>query len=237
MYIATQDAGIYKSIDAGVSWQPVHNGLGRGSVSTLVMDPRNSKILYAGTKLGGIYKTNDGGLDWQAMNEGINIHGNEWVAIVVIDSQNSQHIFFTDANAIYETRDAGLSWQKVKDQQGSCPKSFVGLVSDPSDGNILYAADWAGGDDCQGGIYKSMDGGITWTITTFKSQPGEIVWNALWIEPNGGQTLYVSSADRLWVSNDKGKSWVNPIKNNAMYLFLTSSIRQPFTVVPMTSSG
>ncbi len=189
MYIATQDAGIYKSIDAGVSWQPVHNGLGRASVSTLVMDPRNSKILYAGTKLGGIYKTNDGGLDWQAMNEGINIHGNEWVAIVVIDSQNSQHIFFTDANAIYETRDAGLSWQKVKDQQGSCPKSFVGLVSDPSDGNILYAADWAGGDDCQGGIYKSMDGGITWTITTFKSQPGEIVWNALWIEPNGGQNF------------------------------------------------
>jgi photosystem II stability/assembly factor-like uncharacterized protein len=181
------------------------------------MDPRDSKILYAGTQLGGVYKTTDGGLTWQPMNKGIDIQGSEWVAIIVMDAQYSQRLFFTDSRAIFATVDGGRSWQLVKDVQSNCPHNFVGLVSDPSDGNILYTANW-GDNRCQGGVYKSTDSGLTWTITNFQSQPQEIRWNTLWIEPNAGQMLYISSAGKLWVSNNKGETWMesNPNGCNAM---------------------
>jgi len=221
IYIATQNAGIYKSIDGWISWQPIHNGLGRAKVYTLIMDPRDSKILYAGTLLGGVYKTTDGGLTWQPMNAGIDIQGMEWVAIIVMDAQNSQHLYFTHAWAIYETEDGGLSWQKVKDEQGSCPSTFVGLVLDPSDGNILYTADTGAGygaNLCQGGVYKSSDSGLTWTITNFKSQPWDIKQNTLWIEPTAGQTLYISSAGKLWVTNDQGETWTESNPNECSAL-------------------
>jgi photosystem II stability/assembly factor-like uncharacterized protein/tetratricopeptide (TPR) repeat protein len=222
IYIATQEAGLYKSIDGGISWQPIHNGLGRAKVFSLIMDPRDSMILYAGTQLGGVYKTTDGGLTWHAMNEGIDIQRSEWVAIVVLDAQNSQHLFFTHSNAIYETVDGGHFWRLVRDDNsGSCPRNYIGLALDPSDGNILYTADFGGsyGDNsCQGGIYKSNDSGLTWTITNFQSQPHEIQWNTLWIDPNIGHSLYISSADKLWVSNDQGETWTesNPTSCNAL---------------------
>ncbi len=216
MYVGTSNAGIYKSIDGGISWQPVHDGLGRAVIDTLVIDPHDSKVLYAGTLLGGVYKTDNGGLTWRTMNEGLDIQGHEWTTIVVIDSQSSRHLYFSNAAAIYETDNGGLSWVKIKDDQGSCPHTFAGLALDPSDGNILYTAD-VGAEQwgCQGGVYKSTDGGRNWEITSLTWQAWDVHFNSLWIEQKEEQNIYISSGGNLWASADKGETWAQSDQNDA----------------------
>ena len=225
MYVGSKNAGVYKSIDSGISWQPIHAGLGRATINSLIMDPRDPKILYAGTLLGGIYKTIDGGLTWKAMNAGVGIPGHEWLAIVVMDQQDSQHLYFTDAGMLYETIDGGQSWHEAKSRE-SCPRSLVGLVVDPSDGNVLYAAEF-GESECQGGVYQSSDSGKTWIITGLRTPFTGIPFGGLWIDPRDGQILFKTTQDGLWVSSDRGDVWNQ--SNNSGCNALIFDIQDPLT--------
>ncbi len=237
MYVGTKNAGIYKSIDGGVSWQPIHNGLGRAEISTLIMDPNDSKILYAGAILGGVYKTTNGGLTWQAVNAGINIGDGEWLAIVAMDRQDSQHLYFTDSKMLYETTNGGQLWREGSEQ--GRPPCKVGLVTEPSDGNVLFLASGCPNKN-QGGVYKSTDGGRTWAIIGFETQP--LDFHGLWIEPNEGQTLYVSSGGTLWVSHDKGETWTESRSTRCNLAFdrmdpLTVFCASEYQVMKSTDGG
>jgi len=63
IYAAMKNAGVYKTIDGGLSWRPAHYGLASTQVESLLIDSQNPQILYAGT-LGGVFKTEDGGENW-----------------------------------------------------------------------------------------------------------------------------------------------------------------------------
>ena len=214
MFVGTANAGIYKSIDGGVSWQPIHEGLGRAVIDSLVMDPRDTKALYAGTRLGGIYKTANAGQTWQAVNEGVDTQMGSWTSTIAMDPQNSQHLYFTTTTQIYETENGGLSWNTIVNKTGSCPRAILGLVPDPADGDFLYTADlgkeYSG---CQGGVYKSTDGGGSWTITSLQWEETDMWHTKYWIEPQEGQRLYLSTVDKLWVSSDKGETWAESYQN------------------------
>ena len=205
MYAGTNNAGIYKSIDGGISWQPIHNGFGGAEISTLIMDPNDPKTLYAGVNLGGVYKTTNGGQTWLAMNTGIDIRS-EWLAIVEIDRQDSQHLYFTESSGLYETKDGGETWHTTSDT-----RCIVGLAVNPLDGNVLYTARGCP-EQGEGGIYKSTDGGKTWTIAGFESQQPDFF--GLWIEPSEGKTLFVSVEGELWISHDEGKTWAKTDAGN-----------------------
>ena len=56
--------GIYKSLDAGESWETMNQGLENLNVRVLRMDPKNFQTLYAGTNGGGLYRSTDEGKSW-----------------------------------------------------------------------------------------------------------------------------------------------------------------------------
>lgn len=214
LYVGTGYAGIYKSIDGGLSWQPMHNGLGRAWIDTLVIDPRDPRTLYAGVLLNEVYKTTDGGGTWQAVNEGIdNIQASEWVSIVALDPRDSRHLYYAlpwhgGAGHIYESMDGGASWTNV--QTSACPDQIVGLVIHPTDGKTLFAANFAMGStaegECAGGVYKSEDVGRTWTLAGPQIQ--EIQWGTLEIDSQNGNFLYASArGEELYWSSDGGDNW------------------------------
>ena len=204
LYVGTENAGVYKSIDGGLSWQPAHSGMERASVQTLVIDPGNPAILYAGTLMNGVYKTEDRAETWRAVNRGIELPGWNWTGVLAMDKLNSQHLYYAHGLGIYETEDGGESWHDPS--RDSCPSMPVDLVVHPADGKTLFVqsiGDSAAG--CQGGVYVSRDGGQTWDLSQATDASGNAA--ALAIDGANGTHLYAASDNGLYGSDDGGATW------------------------------
>jgi len=203
LYVATENAGVYKSIDGGLSWQPAHSGLGRATVLSLVMDPANPAILYAGTELDGVYKSDDRAQTWRSASAGIELPGWNDVGVVAIDRQNSQHLYYTHGFGLFETVDGGETWRRTT--AATCPEYHQNLLLHPLDGQILFLQGVDVGTGCQDGVYASRDGGRSWELS-LGTEPHD-GWVALAIDDVDGSRLYASDRGQLYGSQDGGASW------------------------------
>ncbi len=207
LYVGTHKAGIYKSIDGGMSWQPALNGLSSSAVNTLVIDTENPNILYAGVLQGGVYKTVDGGTSWQAVNHGIDINGWEAISKVIIDPGDNQHLLYTDSftqsgGVLYETQNGGESWQQIMTSQ--CPDRTMDFALHPTDNQILVSGSQPD-TPCQGGVYLSEDGGRNWFTIGLQ---GKIIIRVAITEIESVESIYASTDQALFRTTDRGRNWV-----------------------------
>ncbi|HEY3972278.1 MAG TPA: glycosyl hydrolase [Candidatus Sulfotelmatobacter sp.] len=171
--------GIYRSDDGGKSWQNL--GLKKSEhIGRVVIDPRDSKVVYVATEgplwgAGGdrgLYKTTDAGKNWKAV---LTISENTGVADVALDPSNPdilyasayqrrRHVYTLidggPESAIYKSTDAGATWNRVKSGLPTVDMGRIGLAVSPADPNVVYAAIEAA--DGKGGIFRSSDKGATW---------------------------------------------------------------------------
>lgn len=208
LYAGTENAGIYKSIDGGVSWLPTNNGINLYQVSSIVVVPQNPQTIYAGTSQFGLFKTLDGGERWSIVNKGILQQNGRESGLITLDQTNSQRLYYVTENLIHVSVDGAQSWRLVK-PNGTCPHQIFtpqSLAVDPLDFNILFASHWDV-PHCTPGVYKSVDGGKIWKITTL--QEGGIA--GVFIERTSVERYfvyaYVSWGDRFYVSADGGETW------------------------------
>jgi photosystem II stability/assembly factor-like uncharacterized protein len=151
LYAGMKNAGIYNSIDGGLSWHPAHSGLSNTHVNSLSIDPQNSHILYAGT-MGGIFKTEDGGENWSKLGKG---------NFLLMDPQDSSHLYARDSDEIRESTDQGENWKTIYSSKEGCPGKIISWDIHPIDGKTLIIG---AGEECEAGVYMSTDGGHTWTM-------------------------------------------------------------------------
>jgi photosystem II stability/assembly factor-like uncharacterized protein len=127
--------GVYRSSDAGASWQPI--GLGKYSVLALAVDPGNPLEIYAGTRR-GVLKTVDGGRNWRLLG-GLLQH----VTCLQLDPVTPKVLYAgTYAAGVFRTSDRGATWMEFN--EGLSPKSVTGLAIDDS-GTRLFAGTSSGG--------------------------------------------------------------------------------------------
>lgn len=198
VYAGTQNAGVYKSYNAGKTWRPVRKGLGTATISRLLIDPSKPQTLYASTGSpvtgpGYAYKTTDAGKNWQRL--ATSGPGGS----LVMDGADPERLYFQIDNWIEISEDGGQTWTQNPD----LPAQIWDIYGHPTDAKVLFATPGPSGE----GFYRSEDGGRTWDRIELDEY--HLVPILIGTGPAGREVMYAVAQwdDQLFASSDDGRSW------------------------------
>jgi photosystem II stability/assembly factor-like uncharacterized protein len=186
VYVAAASGGVWKSVNAGTTWDPIFTRYGTASIGDIGLYQRDPNIVWVGSGEAcvrnsvqwgdGIYKSTDGGKTFTNVGLGESHH----IGRVVTHPTNPDIVYVAAGGhlwgpnperGVFKTIDGGRTWRKLAGGLPSNDTTGAGdLVMDPTNPNILYAGMWerirrpyifeSGGPN--GGLFKSTDGGETW---------------------------------------------------------------------------
>ena len=232
-YMGTTGGGLWKTEDAGISWQNISDGFfNTSSVGAVAVSESDNNIVLVGmgespvrgvmTSSGdGVYKSVDGGDTWTHLGlentkhiSQVRIHPSD-PDIIYVSAQGSPYAG-TEDRGIYRTYDGGKNWEKVLYVDAN--SGAVDLAMDYNNPRILYASFWdhqrlpwyvrSGGEGS--GIWKSTDGGDTWKKLDQglpKSVMGKIGVTVSRANPKLVYAIIESEEGGLYRSDDAGESW------------------------------
>ncbi len=205
---ADSGTGIYKSQDAGLTWQPVSADLPDQAVHSLAINRSAPSTLFAAVDY-DLYASPDGGASWSLRGSPAITPGFEALHLLV--TADGQTLFAVGGgDGLMRSQDGGASWLPLSqglplERPGQA--RVLSLAIDPQDESILYAG--TGGFVGQGqGVYKSLDGGESWSPANQGMLDYRIT--ALAVSPSDSQVILAGGdSGNLFKSSDAGASWVD----------------------------
>jgi len=231
-YVAVASGGVWKTINAGTTYQPIFDSQGSYSIGCVTIDPNDENTIWVGSGENnnqrsvaygdGLYKSSDRGKTWK----NVGLKTSEHIAKIIVDPRDSKTVYVASMGplwseggerGVYKTTDGGATWKAVLSIDKHTGVSD--LIIDPRNPDILYAAaqqrrrhvfTYVGGGPGSG-MHKSVDGGATWTKinTGLPANMGRI---GLAISPANPEYIYavVEAADGkggTFRTTDGGASW------------------------------
>ena len=234
-YYGATGGGVWKTTDGGINWEPISDGsvFGTGSVGAIAVADSDPNVIYVGmgespirgnTSHGdGVYKSTDAGKTWKR----VGLEDTRQVPRIRIHPKNPDlvyvaalgHVFGpSDQRGVFRSKDGGKTWERILNRGNKA--GAIDLILDPSNPNVIYAGFWevyrkpwtleSGGPG--GGIFKSVDGGDTWTeLTRNPGMPRGTVGKV-------GITVSPANPERVWAiveaedggvfrSDNAGRTW------------------------------
>jgi photosystem II stability/assembly factor-like uncharacterized protein len=268
-YFGAADGGVWRTTDAGATWQPIFDHQWSASIGALAVAPSDGRVLWVGTGQiqqrwdivsgDGVYRSADGGETWQH----VGLEQTHHIGRIWVDPRDANvalvaalgHVFGpNEERGIFRTADGGRSWQKVLYRNAET--GGADLAGDPAVPETVYASLWQvrrhpwldyfmPAVGAGSGIYRSLDGGRTWSAVPGKGLPTEALGRiVLAVAPGTG-------ARRVWAgiqaatggvyrSDDGGATWErlngSPGLASSYTSGLTSDPRDPQIVWAMGRS-
>lgn len=209
------ERGVFRSIDGGTTWSKILYVSDKAGAGDLIMDPNNSRILYATTwqmkrngyrmDSGGpdskLFKSTDGGDTWSNISEYKGLPKGPWgivgIAVSPVDSNRIWAIIEAEEGGVYRSDDAGKTWAKVNENRALRQRAwyYSRITADPQNIDKVYIMNVSYG--------VSTDGGKTFTL---KNAPhGD--HHDLWIDPNNNNRMVIADDGGAQISNDGGNNW------------------------------
>jgi len=231
IYAASASGGLWKTVNAGTTWNPVFEHQSTVSMGDVALTPGNPDILWVGTgeqnsvrssQFGdGVYRSADGGETWQHMG----LEGSRHVGRILIHPDDPDVVYVAalgslwgpnEERGLYRTIDGGKSWQNLLR-----PSEYTGVVEvqmHPENPDVLFAATfqrerrmWSmlGGGD-EGGLFRSDDGGDTWSRVGNGFPATAVGRVGVTFCPSDPDTLYATAVGPdggTFRSTDGGSTW------------------------------
>ncbi len=236
IFVGAASGGIFKSINQGENWQPIFDDAASLSIGDMTI--ATDRTIYVGTGEAnagggslaydgvGVYKSTDEGNSWKFKG----LTGVGSIGKVVTNPTNSEEVYVAAMGylfennverGVYRSQDGGDNWEQilfVSDSTGA-----IDLAIDPTNSDVLYAAMWErtrrlskrqyGG--ATSGIYKSTDGGDTWTelrngLPSIAANKGRIGLAIAPSEPNILMAIYANQRgdfQGIYKSTNAGENW------------------------------
>lgn len=232
-YVAAAAGGVWKTVNKGITFDPIFESQGSYSIGCVTIDPTNTNVVWVGSGENnnqrsvsygdGVYKSEDAGKTW--VNKGLK--NSEHIAKVVVDPTNGNTIYVAaygpvwkegGDRGVYKSTDGGANWTCIKSvsQYTGCND----LIMDPRNPKVLYAAfhqrmrkvfTYVGGGP-ESAVYKTEDGGTSWKKLEGGLPGGDLGRIGIAISASNPDILYavVEARDNkggVFRSNDRGVSW------------------------------
>ena len=248
-YFGATGGGVFKTTDGGASWIPVSDGqFDNGDVGAIAVAESDPSVVYVGmgeacirgnaSPGNGVYKTSDAGKTWKH----VGLEDTQQIGRVMVDPRNANVVYVAalghqfgpnDQRGVFKSTDGGATWKQVLTRG---PKAgAVDLSMDPNNPNVIYAAFWevyrtpysleSGGPGS--GLWKSVDGGETWTDLSSKpGMPKGVKGRVgITVSPANPQRLYAlieAEEGGAFRSDNGGENWIrvsssNEIRQRAWY--------------------
>ncbi len=187
-YMAPDNGGVWKTTDAGRTWQPLFDAQPTQSIGALAVAPSDPRVIYAGSGEGlqrpdlsvgdGLYASHDAGATWTHLG----LRTAQQIASIAVDPHDPKRLYVavlghpygpSSERGVYRSTDGGMTFARVLDRGPDAGAFDVTLA--PGDGRTLYATLWSARwppwmafgslerPASGSGIYKSTDGGTSWS--------------------------------------------------------------------------
>ena len=232
-FLAVASGGVWRTTNAGNTFEPVFDNEGSYSIGTIVIDPSNPNVIWVGSGENnnqrsvaygdGVYKSVDGGSSWKNMG----LKNSEHIGKIIVHPKNADIVFVAAMGplwnaggdrGVYRTMDGGNTWEqvlKIDENTG-----VADLIMDPRNPDVLYASAYQRrrhvftylGGGPQSAIYKSTDGGKTWNKSTSGLPGGDVGRIGLAISPVDPEYIYAiveAPGDKggIFRTTNRGASW------------------------------
>jgi photosystem II stability/assembly factor-like uncharacterized protein/outer membrane lipoprotein-sorting protein len=242
LFVGAASGGVWRSIDSGTTFKPVFDKNPVQSIGSIAIDPSHPRTVWVGSgeswmrnsvSIGdGIYKSTDNGETWTNMG----LPQSEHIVRVLVHPKDGDTVYacvpgklWSDSSdrGLYKTSDGGKTWALVL-KGSNLSTGCSSVTMDPKNPDVLFAGLWdfrrkgwtfrSGGDGPQAssgsGLFRSEDGGKTWTELTAKANAGLPAkpWGRVEVvvapsDPKVAYALVETEHSALFRSSDGGKTW------------------------------
>jgi len=268
-YFGSVNGGVWETIDAGRTWKPIFDAQPIGSIGAIALAPSNPRVMYVGTgeadmrsdiaQGDGVYKSTDGGKTWTH----VGLRDTQQVGRILVDPRDPERVFVAalghpyaanPERGLFRSTDGGRTWQKVLYKDADT--GAIDVAFRPGDPTVMYAALWQTrrppwnvyppSNGPGSGLFKSTDGGTTWTPIVgrgFPVRPGRI---GLGLAPRRPDRIYAmvdAPEGGLYRSDDAGATWTHTSADRRIWgrgwYFggLAVEPREPDTVYALNTSA
>ncbi len=233
-YFGSVDGGVWRTNDAGRTWNPIFDSQPVGSIGAITVAPSNPSVIYVGTGESdmrsdiaygnGMYKSTDGGNSWTH----IGLTDSQQIARILVDPADPNKVFVAalghaygpnTERGVFRSNDGGTTWQRILFHDENT--GAVDLAFEPGNTSTIYAAllqtrrpPWNVYPPSKGpgsGLYRSRDGGDHWEALTGHGLPSEEVGRmGIAFAPSNPRRIYLivdAKAGGLYRSDDSGENW------------------------------